>query len=205
MGGDAVANDLELFGSRTLAEEVVLEVALNVQLDAPRGVYRDHVLSDLSTSRETSKETFRVRWNEPTRVTIDRVALSDSAIGTFDTSTPVSFGGVTVAFRPRTADGPDMVKIRTRPFGEAVRTTSRGLSLTRPRREANVLEVSFTSQDPDVAEAVVQSAVRGFLSMRSRLLERESEETVDSLRTVAEATRAELVVAEMAVATRQRA
>ncbi len=53
LGGDAFSNDLELFGSRTLAEDVVLEVALNVQLDAPRGVYRDHVLASLSTSRVT--------------------------------------------------------------------------------------------------------------------------------------------------------
>ena len=83
LGGDAFSNDLELFGSRTLAEEVVLGVALNVEIDAPRGVYREAVLDDLETSRETSKERFRVRWLEATRVTIDRVAPSDSAIGTY--------------------------------------------------------------------------------------------------------------------------
>ena len=204
LGGDAFSNDLELFGSRTLAEDVVMELALTVQLDAPRGVYRDHVLGSLSTSRETSRETFRVRWSEPTRVTIDRVAPSDSALGTFDTFTPVRLGGVSVAFRPQAADGPDVVEIRTRPFGEAVRATSGTLSLTRPRREANVLEVSFSNQDPGLAEAVVESAVARFLSMRSELLERESAETVDSLRTVAEATRAELGAAEAAVETMQR-
>ena len=164
LGGDAFSNDLELFGSRTLAEDVVLGVALNMQLHAPRGVYRDHVLASLSTSRETSKEAFRVRWNEPTRVTIDRVAPSDSAMGTFDTLTPVRLGGVSVAFRPRDADGPETVEIRTRPFGEAVRLTSGSLSLTRPRREANVLEVSFSSQDPGLAEAVVESAVARFVA-----------------------------------------
>ena len=204
LGGDAFSNDLELFGSRTLVEGVVLEVALNVEVVAPRGVYREALLEDLLTSRETSKETFRVRWLEPARVTIDRVAPTDSTIGTFDTSTSVRFGGLSVAFRARAVNGPDVVELRTLPFGEAVRAMSSGLSLTRPRREANVLEVSFASQDPGLDEAVVQSAVRGFLAMRSELLERESHETVDSLQTVADATAAELVVAEVAVETMQR-
>lgn len=204
LGGDAFSNDLELFGSRTLAEGLVDDLALNVVLDAPRAVHRATVLARLAASRQTSKATFRVNWVEPSRVSVERVAPSDSVIGSFETGSTAVFGGVRAVFLPRAEGRPEEVEVRTVPFGEALRSTENGIGLTRPRREANVLEVTYTDEDPDLAEAVVREGVGRFLAMRAELVERESAETVDSLRTVAEGTRAELDEANAAIEALQR-
>ena len=204
LGGDPFSNDLELLSSRTLAEGVVRDVALSVQLMAPRGFHRDSVLASLAIGDSTTEATFEVSWTEATRVTVQRTAPTDSTVGSFPTGVPVTFAGVRAVFRERRAGGPETVRVKTVPFGEAVRVTSGRLRVTRTRREANVLEVAYAELDPGVAQAVVSAAVRNFLQLRTDLMQRESAETVDSLRTVARETEAELRAAEDAIEELQR-
>src|SRR5688572_19292072 len=58
LGGDAFANDLELLASRTLAEGVVDDAALNVKLIAPRGWHRDSLVTVLRADRSTRRATY---------------------------------------------------------------------------------------------------------------------------------------------------
>ena len=204
LGGDPFSNDLELLGSRSLAEELVRDVALQVRLDAPRGFHRDSLVTALSAADSTVKETFSVTWTDATTVSVRRTSPTDSVIGAFQSGTSVRFGGVRATFRSREPWGPEEIEISTLPFGELVPRVSSALSLTRTRREANVLVISYAHTDPAVTVAVVEGAVAHFLAMRAQLMERESAETVDSLRTVARATEVELLVAEAAVEELQR-
>lgn len=202
-GGDPFANDLEVLSSRTLAEEVVRDVALSVRLDAPRGWYRDSVLVSLSLQDTTAQATFEATWADGS-VAVRQVAPQRVDVGTFAVGAPAVFGGVRAVFAPRRADGPASVRLRTIPFDEAVRITGQRLQAARTRREANVLEIAYALDDPGVASAVVASAVRRFLAKRIALFARESGETVDSLRTVADGTRRELAEAEDSLEATQR-
>ena len=204
LGGDPFSNDLELLGSRSLAEALVRDVALHVRVDAPRDFHRDSLFTALSAEDSTVKETFSVTWTDATTVSVRRTSPSDSVIGSFQTGTSAHFGGVRATFRAREPWGPEEIDISTLPFGEVVPRVSSGLSLTRTRREANVLVISYAHTDPGVAVAVVEGAVAHFLAMRAELMERESAETVDSLRSVARATEVELLEAEAAVEELQR-
>src|SRR5438105_1680115 len=60
--GDPFSNDLEIFGSRSLAEQVTEQNALNLRLDAPAGWYRDSLFTAISASRETAKATYQLDW-----------------------------------------------------------------------------------------------------------------------------------------------
>ena len=202
-GGDPFANDLEVLSSRTLAEEVVRDAALSVRLDAPRGWYRDSVFVSLELADTTAKAVFEARWADGS-VAVRRLKPSAADVGTFAVGTPAVFGGVRAVFAPRRQEGPASVRIRTIPFDEAVRLTAQRLKATRTRREANVLEIAYALDDPGVAAAVVASAVRRFLAERIGLFERESGETVDSIRTVAEGTRRDLAEAEDSLESIQR-
>ncbi len=204
LGGDPFSNDLELLGSRSLAEELVRDVALHVRVDAPRGFHRDSLVTALSAADSTVKETFSVTWTDATTVSVRRTSPTDSLIGPFQAGTAARFGGVRVTFRPREPWGPEKIEINTLPFGEVVPRVSGGLGLTRTRREANVLVISYAHTDPGIALAVVEGAITHFLGMRAQLMERESAETVDSLRSVARATEVELLAAEAAVERMQR-
>src|SRR5690606_18071502 len=75
----------------------------------------------------------------------------------------------------------------------------------RTRRDANVVRVAFQSTDPALTREVVESAVDRFIELRTGIMQRESGETVDSLRSVADRARRELLLAEAALEDAQRA
>ena len=202
-GGDPFANDLEVLGSRTLTEEVVRDAALSVTVDAPRGWYRDSLFVSLALQDTTAKAVYEATWTDGS-VTVRQVDPRTGEVGTFAVGSPALFGGIRAVFAPRRAGGPASVRLRTVPTDEAVRVTAQRLHAQRTRREANVLELSYTRDDPGVASAVVASAVRRFLAKRVGLFERESGETVDSIRTVAAGTRRDLTEAEDSLEAIQR-
>ncbi|GMV05526.1 MAG: hypothetical protein AMXMBFR53_18040 [Gemmatimonadota bacterium] len=205
-GGDPFANDLELLASRTLADAVVRATALSVDVQAPRGWYRDSLVVSLSLADTTAKALFEARWSAPDRLRVRRLAPDDGEA--LDREVPVGvptdFGGMRVTFAPRRGDAPEAFRLKTRPHGEAVRSASSRLTVTRTRRDANVLMVSYTHDDPGVALSVVRAAVEEFLRLRTRLFRRESGETVDSLRAVSLGTQRELLEAEGALEAFQR-
>jgi uncharacterized protein involved in exopolysaccharide biosynthesis len=204
LGGDPFANDLELLGSRTLNEAVVERVALNATLSAPRGWHRDSLFTRFETTRSTDRAAFRIAWREDGRVAVRQTSPRDSTIGDAAPGESFAFGGLRVTFRPYRAGMPRDVSIATLPFDDAARRLAERLQVERARREANVVDLAFDSPDPLVAVGAVSTAVSGFIALRTTIQQRESGETVDSLRTVAAATLDELRAAETALASVQQ-
>ncbi|HEX2092264.1 MAG TPA: hypothetical protein VHG28_07665 [Longimicrobiaceae bacterium] len=192
MTGDPFANELELLSSRTVVEGVVSDNALNVALVAPRGWHRDLFFTRLSAGRETGQAVFEAEWRPDGRIRVRRTAPSDSLVGDFAAGRPASFGGITAEFRPRRAGMPASVELRTLPFGDAVRRTRGRLLAARKRREANLVRLSYDDPDPGLALAVLGSAAWRYSALRTELQRRESGQTTDSLRVVAEQTLDEL-------------
>ena len=205
LGGDAFANDMELLASRTLAESVVADGSLNVSLLAPKDWHRDSIFEHLVATPLTDEATFEVEWRG-SEVLVRQTAPSEDR-GLVATGSPgesVTFGGVSATFRPWREDMPTQVRIKTLPFSEAVRVERGRLVSERTRREANVVEISYDHTDPDLAQTVVRSVVDRFIAFRTQIQARESGETVDSLRVVANETLAELHEAETALGEYQR-
>jgi uncharacterized protein involved in exopolysaccharide biosynthesis len=204
LGGDPFANDMELLGSRTVNEAIVRDVVLTMNVIAPAGWYRDSLFSRVSTADSTIKGLFEGRWLADGRIEVKQKAPRKRELGTFAPGTPVSLGGVTVAFKPKHKRGPEHIRISTVPFGEAVRRTSTRVGAARKRRDANVAEIRYTDPDPGVGRAVVASALRHFIELRTQIARRESGQNVDSLRVVARQTLAELTRAEGALERHER-
>jgi uncharacterized protein involved in exopolysaccharide biosynthesis len=204
MGGDPFANDLELLSSRSLAESVVRDGLLNLRLDAPRGWHRDSIFAGIVQVDTTARARYRVTWVGEREVEVEAVAPEPEDLGRHPTGEPIDFGGVRASFRPRDPDGPSVVDVRLVPVDEAVRVERSRIRVQRTRREANVLEISYRHHDPAIARRTVEATVRDFLAMRVRIFQRESDETVDSLRAVARITQGELRDAEEALEATQR-
>lgn len=204
MGGDPFANDLELLGSRSLAEAVVEREALNASLVAPRGWHRDSLFDELRASRDTEEATFELRWREDRRLDVRRTAPSDSMIGTFDPGALARFGGLVVSVLPWRGTMPREFELTTVRFPEATRVTRSALRFERPRREANIVRLSYNDPDPGLANGVVDATVAEFVRLRTALQHRESTQAADSLRTVARRTALELREAEDALEELQR-
>ncbi|HET9984424.1 MAG TPA: GNVR domain-containing protein [Longimicrobiales bacterium] len=205
MTGDPFANELELLQSRTVVEGVVQENALNVALVAPRGWYRDSLFARLAASRETGKATYEATWLPSGAVRVRRLSPSERVVGDFAPGRDAAFGGIVVAFKEWRAGAPRVVKLKTYPFGDAVRRQGPRIRAERKRREANLVRIAYDDPDPALAQAVVASASTRYLALRTALQRRESGETVDSLRTVVEHTKAELARAETGLEGFQRA
>ncbi|HUE96672.1 MAG TPA: hypothetical protein VMN39_08430, partial [Longimicrobiaceae bacterium] len=203
LGGDPFANDLELLLSRTLTEGMVRDASLNATLRAPAGWHRDSLFVDFAASPATDEATFELQW-EAAGVQVRRIAPSDSTVGVFPAGSPAEFGGLRVVPVPHRAGMPRQVQIRTVPFGEAVRVFSSQLVVERARREANVVGISFRGSDPALTRDVVASAIDRFVELRTAIQRRESGQTVDSLRIVANETLAELGQAERSMEELQR-
>jgi hypothetical protein len=129
---------------------------------------------------------------------------ADSSLARAPAGQPVTFGGVTAQFRVWHAGMPRAIQVRTQLFARVVRVTREDIGAERSRRDANVVDIAFTDPDPGVARAVVDATVRHFIALRTSLQRRESGQTVDSLRSVADQTRRELAAAESALEAMQR-
>lgn len=203
-GGDPFANELELLGSRTVAEEVTRSLALSAEVEAPGKWYRDSLFVSMRSTAATEEATFRIVW-EGDGVRVDRLEpVSASAVARGAPGKPLRFGGLVVVPRARRPDGPTAVRLKTLPFAEAAERFRRALDFERSRRDANVLDLTYDHTDPGVAVAAVQTAVTRYVETRGKLYGRESGTTVDSLREVADSTAAELARAEAALAALQR-
>jgi uncharacterized protein involved in exopolysaccharide biosynthesis len=204
MGGDAFANDLELLASRSVAEQVVEDAALNAQVIAPRGWYRDSLFARFEADRSTDKATFRAEWLDNGRIAVHMISPRDSAVVEAAPQETVTFGGLTMAFLPARPNMPRTIRISTRQFDDVARSLMTRIEVERTRRDANVLLVAYDDNDPSVTRAVVEAAVRHFVALRAHIEARESGETVDSIRSVAAATKTDLAQAEDALEDWQR-
>jgi len=193
-GGDPFANDMEVMASRSLAESVVERNTLNARLIAPAGWYRDSLVSELRASRATKKAAYSIAWQSG-RVRVTSLS-NDSLVADVAPGEPAVFGGVTAVFRPWRPGMPEQVRLKTDPFARAVQRARSAVRTERPRREANVLSVAYNDVDPAIADNVVSTAVTEFIRFRTQLQQRESGQTVDSLRAVSRTTADELRRAE---------
>lgn len=197
-GGDPFANDMELLASRTVAEGIAEDAALNVIIDAPRGWYRDSLFTVLTATRSTTRATYALIRSPDGSLAIHMRAPVDSPIGAARPEEVIAFGGVTLSPTARFLGDPAApeITLRTVPFAEAVRTVRDRLVAERTRRDANVLDLSYDHPDPGLVTRIVASAVSRFLALRSDLQRRESGQIADSLRRVASETLSELRRAE---------
>lgn len=204
LGGDPFANDLELLGSRTLAEAVMRDASLNAVLYAPRGWYRDSLFTRFEADSTTAEALYEIAWTDPGSVAVRMISPLDSAILTGRPGELLEFGGVKAVLQSHRVTMPEQVQVRTWPAAFATSQTAPRIVAERSRRDANVVDLSFDDIDPRLATEVVQSVIDRFIALRTTIQGRESEQTVDSLRVVAAQTMQELTQAEAALETWQR-
>lgn len=175
-----LGTEMAVLHSRSLAEEVVDSLALQVVLVEPRKVSRTDVFTVVRADRDAPGGEYII-----TRAGEDRVAVEDATthahVGEFRSAGPVRFQGVTLVLTPR---GQSIAKLRLRvdAFEDALAGTVAGLDVSRIDRDANVILVRFEGPDRYLARDIPNLLVGRFLARRESERKFEARSTVKLLR-----------------------
>lgn len=185
-GGSEVNTEMEVLRSRVLAGVVADSLQLRLSLRAPRQVARSTVLAwaqvepaadtgTISVTQEAGR--FYANWNGTT--------ASGKAGDT------LRLGPVALALTPAAELWPE-IRLQVSSINAAIEATQKTFRVSRPSREANILQVRFTHTDPLLAERAPNLLIRTFLSQRAGTRRTGATSTVSFLRAQLDTLSAEL-------------
>lgn len=194
--GSQVETEMEVLRSRTLAEDVVDSLGLQLVVVAPRRVPRARLMRDVAVERSALDATLIFRRAG------DRFAVIDEESG--DTiaqalpHVPVHAGGTSFTLT-RGAFGYVELRVAVRPFSERVKRLEKAIHVARPNREADVIAVSYRGGDSLLVAAVPNLLARRFIFRRQEARKTEVRSTVRFLRTQIDTLAGQLAAAEDAL------
>src|SRR5690606_12298940 len=150
--GSQVETEMQVLRSRTVAEAVVDTLALQVEVVSPKRVPRSRVLARVEASRATAEANYRLRREGEARFTVVD-ASTGQRLGTFAVGEPIALGGAILVLAPG-AVLHDEILIRVRTFEEAVERLRKAVRVTRPVRDATIVEVEFRGGGPELVRGL---------------------------------------------------
>ena len=168
--GSEIETEMVVMRSRTMAESVADSLALRATLTAPRGAQRHVYFERLSVGRNAVPAEWTIRPGE-TAVEVVRSEGPGEALR-FGRGETLRFGGVEAVLTRDALVGEEF-QLEVAPHADAVREFQRTLTVGRPNREADVVQVGYASTDSVLVRDVVNTVVRHFI--RRRQLEQSTE------------------------------
>jgi tyrosine-protein kinase Etk/Wzc len=178
--GNAVATELEMLGSRSLAEQVVDSLGLRVQVSSPRAIATRDIFTNVAVA--DSADAIHYVLTPDASGQLHLVDSTGAAVA--PPARPgwrMNFRGVTLQLTPTAADyGP--VEFNVLAAEEAVEAFQSAVDVTRRNRDADIVDVSFTSTDPDLARDVANTLATRFIRGRQEFRQLDARSTVNFLR-----------------------
>jgi len=174
--GSEVETEMEVVRSRTLAEDVVDSLGLQIQIVSPRGVARTEILQSL----------FVQRWAPPGIYVLDRQPggafsvheeASGETFGTTSASEPAALPGATFQLTEAAAEH-DQIIVGIRSFDGAVQGLQGAISVSRPNREASIITVRYQSTDTQLVHQVPNTLAERFIARGKAVRKTEATSTV---------------------------
>ena len=177
--GSDLETEMALLEARSVAEQVVDSLALQVRVVEPIGRSRASIFSELSATQTTSNGDYTFeRVGDRYRITDEQAR----EVGVVAPGEAIVFNGVRLALAPAPeAPLPSRVHIDILPYEDAVQDLMAKLAVERTSRDANVISVSFTGTDPVEVAEVPNMVAAVFIAGRSASKKTEATSTVDFL------------------------
>lgn len=179
-GTSEVGTEMEVLRSRTIAENVVEELGLQLTLQSPARAARDEIFASIRIGRDSPEAEYRATLSDDGRFTVENVTTNTN-LGSFAPGEPIHLDGATITLTPE-ATAWDKIEFKTHPFPRAVRRLQESLSISRPNLEANVVVVRYESRDTLLVHRVPNAIARSFIESRKAVKKTEARSTVDFLR-----------------------
>ena len=174
-GGSEIQTEMAELESRSLAEDVVDALDLRVQLAAPRRVTRSSVIASLAADRDTAHGQYTL--TRTSDATFDIRDEDGRQTGSAEVGRPARLGSVTITLAAGAVEHDEMV-IDVASFPVAVREFRKQVTVGRPDREANILEVTYSGADRELVSAVPNLMASRFIERRDNVRKTQARSTM---------------------------
>ncbi|MDP2958138.1 MAG: hypothetical protein Q8N53_17050, partial [Longimicrobiales bacterium] len=180
--GVPLQTEMAVLGSRGLAEALAEELGLRLRVVEPSRVLRTAVLSEVALGMDGPEGRLRLRRQADGtfRVTADLLAARDPfrlirserrervEVGSVAPGEPIPLEGTRLVLAPG-AGAYERIELRLLSRDKAMEELEKARSVTRPQREADVVEVSVAWPDPDLAAEAANRLAALYLARREEL------------------------------------
>jgi tyrosine-protein kinase Etk/Wzc len=198
--GSQIETEMRILRTRPIAEDVVDRHDLHFVVTNPRQLPRELLFASVEFGRETVEGDYEIR---PLRAGGYRIRSAGGEtpplFAEFAPGERVELPGGSFVLRDLAnladRDGeplPTRIDLETLPFQEAVEEFQETLSVSRPDREANVLQVGYRTTDRTLVHEVPNSHSESFIARRIESQKTEARGTVTFLAREADETRQRL-------------
>lgn len=177
--GSEVETEMEVVRSRTLAEDVVDSLGLQIQVVSPRGVARAEVLRSLFVER-WAPEGIYVMDRQRTGAFAIHEDESGDTFGATSASEPAALPGATFQLT-EAAIAHSQIIVAISSFDGAVQGIQGSVSVSRPNREASIITVRYQSTDTQLVHQVPNSLAQRFIARGKAVRKTEATSTVTFL------------------------
>ncbi|MEA2713906.1 MAG: tyrosine-protein kinase Etk/Wzc [Gemmatimonadales bacterium] len=190
-GGETeVSTEMEVLRSRALAQNVVEHLQLRLAMIEPARVPRSRIIAsvELSDSAPAGRYRFTRQGDgtfqitrQDTTFSLLRRRTSEPIIGPAGVDREVRLPGVFLRLAPE-AKGQEEFILRVMTPSAGIDELQQGLSVSRPNRDANIINVRYRGYDPEIVQSVPNVLVRSFIDQRVQLRKTGARSTVGFLR-----------------------
>jgi capsular exopolysaccharide synthesis family protein len=164
-GGSKIHTEMAVLRTRVVAEDVVDDLNLHVDVRAPRRVPRAALFDRLSAERTAQEGEYRLE-REGRGFRVPGAAGGSEAAGVVvRPGEPVRLPGVELVLAEGALDH-DVIALRVRPFARAVIDFRRTVRVHQPSRDADVIAVAYQGRDRVLVRDVPAIMAARFIERR---------------------------------------
>lgn len=177
--GSEIDTEREVLASRTVAEDVIDSLGLQLRIVGPANRSRDELLTGISVARDIVPARYRL-----VRQPDNEFAILDSAgaqLGAARVGEPLSVPGIRLRLTPKAA-AESQIELRVTSFDDALDALRSGIRIDRLNRDVSIVEVRYRDSDPALARAVPNAIVSRFITRHQQSKQTAARGTVVFLR-----------------------
>jgi succinoglycan biosynthesis transport protein ExoP len=162
--GSEVSTEREVLGSRTLIEDAVKGLGLQLRLVEPTRIARSQLLRDIRIDTNAPSGAYVLNRDKKGKYVVAREDEPE-VIARVAPDERVEFRGIAFHLRPQAAEH-DRIRLLVATFPSAVEAVNGRIKVTRLDREAKILTLDYESSDPELTSAVPNLIAERFVARR---------------------------------------
>ncbi|MFN0181707.1 MAG: polysaccharide biosynthesis tyrosine autokinase [Gemmatimonadales bacterium] len=147
-----ISTEVEVLQGRTAASVAIDSLGLRATLLSPRGAHLTALFPVLRIDPSADTTTLAIRVHGDTGYTVWKPGNAGMGVHA-RLGEPVTLGRVTLALAKAATATPD-IQVRISSGGAALRQFQQALRVSRPARDADLIQIRFTADDPEIAARV---------------------------------------------------